>query len=251
MTVPTRTPLGAPTNVRKWYLDVNTGTSTSPTWTPVRGIMSFTPNMTATQQDDSDFDSNGFKSTSVTAMSWGVTFDITRKVLAGSPTVYDAGQEFLRTTSRQLGVLNSVQIRFYEMSSGGPRVEAYQGNASVSWSPKGGAMDALDEVTVTLAGQGQQNVITHPDSTADAPVISSLSPTTAPVAGGELVAINGSYFTGATAVQVNAVNVASGDWAVVNDGLIEFVAPAEAAGAKAVTVITPAGTSNAVNLTYS
>lgn len=252
MTATTRTPLGASTLVRKWYLDVNTGTAAAPVWTAVQGLLNFTPTLNPTLQDDSDFDSQGYKSSTVTALEWGASFTVSRKVMsAASPTSYDDGQEKLRTTSLLQGTSNSVEVRYYEMTPGGPRVEAYQGNAAVSWSPSGGAMDALDEVAVTLTGQGQRTAITHPDSTADAPVIYSLSPSSVGTAGGEVVQVKGAYFTGATAVDVNAVPLGAGDFTVVNDGLIVFAAPAETAGSKSVTVTTPNGTSASVNLTYA
>jgi hypothetical protein len=251
MTATTRTPLGASTNVRKWYLDVNTGTVESPVWTGVFGMLNFTPTLNPTLQDDSDFDSGGYKSSTVTALEWGASLTVSRKVQVDAPTAYDPGQEKLRTTSLLQGTQNSVQIRFYEMQPNGPRVEAYSGNAAVSWSPSGGAMDALDEVAVTLTGQGQRLSITHPDSTADVPVIYSLSPASTGVAGGGQIQVAGAYFTGATALKVNGTNVAAANWSVINDGLIVFTAPAQTAGAYPVVVTTPAGTSASVNLTYA
>lgn len=250
MAVPTRTPLGASTIVRKWYLDVNTGTIASPVWVAVGGMLDFTPNITPTLQDDSDFDGGGYKSSTSTALSWDAQGTVSRKTIPGSPTVYDAGQEFLRTTSVTMGVQNSIQVRFYEMTPGGPRVEAYQGLAAVTWTPKGGSMDALDEAGFVLTGQGQRTSITHPDTTV-VPAISALSPNTAGTAGGAQIQIKGSYFTGATAVKVNAVVVSASNWTLINDGLIIMTAPAETAGPYPVTVITPGGTSAGVTLTYS
>jgi hypothetical protein len=251
MTATTRTPLGASTLVRKWYLDVNTGTAANPVWTGVFGMLNFTPTLNPTLQDDSDFDSEGFKSSTVTALEWGASLTVSRKVQSDAPTAYDPGQEKLRETSVLQGTENTVQIRYYEMQPNGPRVEAYMGNAAVSWSPSGGAMDALDEVAVTLTGQGQRTSITHPDSSADAPVIYSLSPTSVGTAGGDVVQVKGAYFTGATDVDVAGTPLSAGEFTVVNDGLIVFAAPAETAGTKAITVVTPNGTSAGVNLTYA
>lgn len=251
MTATTRTPLGASTLVRKWYLDVNTGTVANPEWTGVFGMVNFTPTLNPTLQDDSDFDSEGYKSSTVTALEWGASLTVSRKTQANAPTVYDPGQEKLRTTSLLQGVQNSVQVRYYEMSPGGPRVEAYSGNAAVSWSPSGGAMDALDEVAVTLTGQGQRQSIDHPDSGANVPAISALVPSSTGVAGGAEIEVQGSYFTGATALKVAGTNVAAANWVVVNDGLIVFTAPAQTAGAYPVIVTTPAGSSAPVNLTYA
>lgn len=165
MTVPVRTPLGTSTLNRKWYLDVNTGTVATPTWTPVMGMTEFQFNVEGTLQDDSDFDSEGFRSQVKTAESWSVTCTVARKVTAALATAYDAGQEALRAKSfGTMGVANSINIRFYEMEEGGPREEAYAGLAAVSWSPNGGGMDATSTVGVTLTGQGRLNEIAHPDA---------------------------------------------------------------------------------------
>lgn len=112
-------------------------------------------------------------------------------------------------------------------------------------------MDALDEVAVTLTGQGQRQSIDHPDSGANVPAISALVPSSTGVAGGAEIEVQGSYFTGATALKVAGTNVAAANWVVVNDGLIVFTAPAQTAGAYPVIVTTPAGSSAPVNLTYA
>lgn len=164
MPATTRTPLGASTTNRKWYLDVNTGTTALPVWTGVHGMTEFTPNFEPTLQDDSDFDSGGHKSSTVTAGAWSVSLSLARKVTAAAATAYDPGQEALRLAGDEIGVDNDVHIRFYEMEPGGPRVEAYDGHAVVSWTPGGGAMDALSMVTVTLTGRGKRNAIAHPAS---------------------------------------------------------------------------------------
>jgi hypothetical protein len=163
MTAPARTPLGSSTVNRKWYLDVNTGTVGSPTWVAVNGMTEFQYNVEPTMQDDSDFDSGGFRSQTKTAEAWSATATVARKVTAASATAYDPGQEALRAASfGNTGVAATRQIRFYEMEPGGPRVEAYSGRASVSWTPNGGGMDATSTVGLSLMGQGRLTAITHP-----------------------------------------------------------------------------------------
>lgn len=163
MAATTKTPLGASTLVRKWYLDVNAGTHESPTWTAVNGITEFKAGVEHTLQDDADFDSGGYKSSTATAIAWSIEAKVARKVTVADPTEYDPGQELLREASDKLGASNTVEVRWYEMEDDGPREEAYQGYAAVSWSPDGGAMDALDIVSVTLTGQGKRSAIVHPD----------------------------------------------------------------------------------------
>lgn len=254
MTATTKVPLGASTLVRKWYLDVNTGSVAVPVWVGVFGLLDFQPVLNPTLQDDSDFDSGGYKSSTVTALDWSAAFKVSRKVQAAAITQYDPGQEFLRTTSLTQGVLNSIQVRFYEMSPGGPRVEAYSGLAAVSWSPDGGPMDALDTVSVTLTGQGQRTAISHPDTVVPVPAVASISPSSTAAAGGAIITAHGSGFTGMTQLKVGSTTVATTAWTLLNDGAVAFTAPAESAGAYHVEVTTPGGTSTHVSadqLTYA
>ena len=164
MVLPVRTALGASTNVRKWFVDVDTSAvpHTVPIWVPIMGVTNFKPSLSPTWKDDSDFDGGGDKSSTATAREWGCDFKVVRKVTIASATSYDPGQEALRLRAELLGVSNSIPVRFYEMEPAGPRVEAYSGNAGVEWSPDGGSMDDLDTVSVKFLGQGKRAAITHP-----------------------------------------------------------------------------------------
>lgn len=252
MVVPVRTPLGASTTQRMWYLDVDTATSTvSPVWAPVHGITEFKPALEPTKQDDSDFDSGGFQSSTKTAEKWSCEAKVARKVTVADGTVYDPGQEFLRLKSfGTMGPANSVHIRYYEMTENGPRIEAYDGFASVTWSPDGGKMEDLNLVSLTLDGQGRLNLITHPNTGAVIPVISLLTPATGLAAGGSLCRIAGNNFTGVTgaaSVKFGATNATNYD--VISDGLIEAIVPAHAAGIVDVVVTNGAGASANTALT--
>lgn len=162
MTQPVRNDLGTTTTNRKWYVDVSTDGTT---WVAVMGMTEFQPNLDdATMEDDSDFDSGGYRSQTKTASGWGCSFTVRRAPTAAAPTVYDPGQELLRQAAiGTFGVANSRFVRFYEMEPGGPRVEAYQGRAAVQWAPNGGNMAALSTVAVTLQGQGELAEISHPN----------------------------------------------------------------------------------------
>jgi len=244
MPATTKVQLGAATTVRKWYLDVNTGTTDAPVWTGVFGVTSFKPNLAPTWKDTSDFDSGGDMSSTATARAWGCDFKLERKSQASDPTTYDPGQEALRLKAEELGLLNSIEVRFYEMEPGGPRVEAYQGTAGVEWSPDGGAMSDTDAVSVKLIGQGRRTLITHPDTVASVPAIYSFAPITGPAAGGTLVTVRGSGFTGTvatTGVKFGATNATS--WNVVDDDTIVATAPAHVAGAVAIVVTNGTGPS--------
>lgn len=166
MPATTKTPLGASTTNRKWYLDINTGTDIAPVWTGVFGITDFNAPLDNTLQDDSDYDSDGYKSQTKTASQWSITGTVARKTTESDQTAYDPGQEAIRLAAEENGVANSVHCRWYEMEEGGPRVEAYEGHAAAQWSPNGGAMDALSTAGFTLTGQGKRIPITHPDAAA-------------------------------------------------------------------------------------
>ena len=82
-----------------------------------------------------------------------------------------------------------------------------------------------------------------------APVVSSHIPASIAVAGGELVTLTGSGFTGATAVTFGGT--AADDFEVVSDSKLVAIAPANTAGSVNVTVTSPAGTSAAHAVTYA
>jgi IPT/TIG domain len=73
-----------------------------------------------------------------------------------------------------------------------------------------------------------------------APTVTGLSPTSGPPAGGTLVTITGTGFTGATAVDFGTT--AAKSFTVVNNTTINATSPA-GTGVASVTVITPGGTS--------
>ncbi len=240
MPATTKVQLGAATTVRKWYLDVNTGTAASPTWVGVFGITKFQSALKPTLVDTSDFDSGGDMSSMVTARQWSLVFGVDRKSQASVATAYDPGQEFLRNAAENIGLSNSVQIRWYEMEPGGPRVEAYMGTASVEWSPDGGAMSAAEAVTVTLTGMGKRTLITHPDTVASVPTVYTLSPTSGPAAGGTLVTIKGTAFTGTTGVKFGT---ATASFTLVDQNTIVANTPAVVASTVNVIVTNATGPS--------
>lgn len=242
-TVTDRAPLGATTTARKWALDVReVGTDL---WLGVYGIQESKPRPgEGTTQDDSDMDGGGFKSETVTALTWGFDGKVIRKTRASDQLAYDPGQELIRLAAMQIG--KEIEIRFYELEPNGPRVEAYQGRARATWTPDGGAMDATDTVAFSLTGRGQRNSIAHPDTVAAVPAIQSASPSGA--AAGASVVITGARFTGATAVKFGATNATGVQ--VLNGGTtILCVVPTGSAGSAPITVTTPAGTSPALPYT--
>ncbi|NUP50127.1 MAG: cell shape-determining protein [Catenulispora sp.] len=99
-----------------------------------------------------------------------------------------------------------------------------------------------DTVTRTIAvGNTPFAIAQAPTPPLALPIVTGISPTHGPEAGGTTVTVSGSHLTGATQVLFGSVP-ASGV-TVVNDSTLTATAPAQADGTVDVTVITPAGTS--------
>lgn len=142
---------------RKWRCDVNTGTTASPVWVQVKGVTNFTPGLTPTTQDSSDYDTDGWGQDEKTMLKWNLAISLLRKgVDEGTP---DPGQEALRVKSDQFGTAGTAHVRWYDRN-GGP--EAYEGFGNVSWEPGGGDASALEPVTVNITGKGTRTDIVNP-----------------------------------------------------------------------------------------
>jgi len=98
-------------------------------------------------------------------------------------------------------------------------------------------------VAVTTIGKTSKPVasVDQFTYTTPAPVISMISPTSGPSAGGTTVTITGSNLSGATRVVFGGVPATS--FAVVSDTEITAVAPAQGHSTRPVTVTTPGGSS--------
>ena len=102
-----RTQLGDALLNGTWWLDVNTGTTETPTWTPVNGIYDFKDALDGKDVDVSDFSSDGWADSQAVGKSWGVDLKVWRKRQLSS-AAYDPGQEFLRLANG-----GAVEVRFY------------------------------------------------------------------------------------------------------------------------------------------
>ncbi len=144
---------------RRFRVDINTGTSTTPVWTQLRGITALTPNISeATLQDSSTYDTNGWGSSEKTMQRWSLA--ITANIVKDDDdNLRDAAQEKIRAAAIAFGAAARVSVRFYDRD-GEP--EAYQGVALCQYQPAGGGPDALDSATFTLTGDGELNSIANP-----------------------------------------------------------------------------------------
>lgn len=224
---------------RRFKVDVSTDGTT---WVPLKGINDLNPPVSPTLVSADDYDSDGWSSFEKTMQSWVLTAKVLRKTVAGA---FDAGQELVRARVDGWGDAARIWVRWYDRN-GAP--EAYKGWAVVGWAASKTGVADLDEVTITLTGDGARTAITNPYDVASAPVISSVSP--AGKAAGGAVAIYGSFFTGVvptTGVKFGGTNATSFDFQ--NDGLIIAVLPAGSAGVTTVVVTNATGASAAFNYT--
>jgi hypothetical protein len=107
-------------------------------------------------------------------------------------------------------------------------------------APTNAPTDSVDGV-VTITGTSEISSSDQQTFTSGtAPTVGGLSLTTGSTAGGTVVSITGSNFTGATGVSFGSV---AASFTVQNDGWIMAVVPAQAAGTVDVTLTTASGTS--------
>ena len=121
----------------------------------------------------------------------------------------------------------------------GTAVTDSSGVATLTGVPQTAGTDT-DGIVASFAGDSQNLLSQNSGNLSVAPAVTGLSPTSGPVAGGTLVTITGTGFTGATAVDFGTT--AATDVTVVNDTTITADSPA-GTGVVDVTVTTPGGTS--------
>lgn len=219
---------------RRFKVDVSTDNAT---WVSLKGINDLNPAISNTTVSADDYDSNGFNAIEKTAISWVLTIKAFRKV--GTGYTFDPGQELVRAAQLQFGAAARVYVRWYDRN-GGP--EAFSGFAVVGYSASQTGVDALDEVTITLTGDGVLAAISNPYLAGTAaPVITSISPSGQGAAKSVLIA--GSGFTAATNVTFGGTAATS--YSVINDQSITAVLPTGSAGSVNVIVTTAAGASAA------
>jgi hypothetical protein len=154
--------------------------------------------------------------------------------VAGGTTVTLTGTNFSGATAVQFGgVAASFTVNSgTQITAVAPAHAA--GAAAVTVTTPGGTSNAADPSGFFFY--------------AAPPLLTVLVPPSGPTAGGTTVTLTGSDLLAATAVQFGGV--AASSFTIESGTQITAVAPAHAAGAAAVTVITPGGTSNPVDYIY-
>lgn len=227
---------------RRFKVDVSADGST---WVPFKGINDLNPAISPNLVGSDDYDTNGWSSFEKTMQGWVLTIKALRKTIAG---VFDAGQELVRGRQLGFGDAARIYVRWYDRN-GAP--EAFSGVAVVGWAPSKTGVADLDEVTVTLTGDGVLTQIANPWAPTVVPVITSVSAVlTEPAAAGQLVRIRGANFTGlvaTTGVKFGGTNATT--FALVSDDYIIAELPAGSAGTTSVVVTNATGASAGFNYT--
>lgn len=223
---------GVPTTNSRWQVDVDLDTAAySGNWAQLRGMSQFTPAISDTIQDATDYDTDGWGSDARTQRKHNSNGTVMRKQYAGT---FDPAQEKLRQAADDNLLL---QVRWYERIVGG---EAYSGYVLVQWEPQGGDAPGLGTVNFTFLGQGPRTKITNPYSATALPAVNAIAPKTGAPAGGTNVVVTGSGFSTATAVKFGVA--AATEFTVVSDSKIVAKSPA-GSGSKQVVVTNPNGNS--------
>ncbi len=141
----------ASTLARDWALQVQAAGEKE--WVFVRGLSKFAPKTSATMKDDSDINSEGYKSQIATALQ--LTFEgegFRKGELAADKFTQDRGQEILREVGRQMGLRNVIKARAWRTDGVD---EGYESSFSVEWEDNDGGNEDLDQFSFTLMSRGK------------------------------------------------------------------------------------------------
>lgn len=228
---------GTPGNAYELGLDVEIGAA----WVNVPDITALNPSPTPQTRNRSTYAAKG--QPKPTTFARGMTLGFNVEQVRDEAGQYQEELQYLLDKAALLGDDNKIRARFFDTIGAD---YAYEAEWSVEHSrPNTGDTDA-GFFGFTLTATSTPEKIPNPVADGADPQIISVLPAGQGV--GDIVVIHGRYFTGATAVSIDGVAAFSGA-TVVDDRTIAVEIPVGAAGASAVTVTTPAGTSPALSYT--
>ncbi|MEU6535507.1 hypothetical protein [Streptomyces sp. NPDC047000] len=144
---------------RRWALQIDMSAAKDGSdWQTVIGVTEFNPAAEPNIEDSSDYDGGGWAGNTKTGQSWELGVTINRRI-NDQTKVYHVTHEAFRAAAYAFGSASQVHVRYYDRD-GLP--EAYEGTALVTWAPSGGEYTALDQVEMTLTGDGPLLLITNP-----------------------------------------------------------------------------------------
>lgn len=139
------------TLARDWALQVQEAGTEE--WVFVLGLSKFSPKTSLTMKEDSDINSEGYKSQIATAMQQTFEGEGFRKgELSGDKFTQDKGQEILRSVGRQMGLRNVIKARAWRTDG---VQEGYEANFSVEWNDNDGGNEDLDQFSFTMMSRGK------------------------------------------------------------------------------------------------
>lgn len=165
-----------------------------------------------------------------------VNVEIVRDAATGNwqPALID-----LYTASTQKGALNKRNIQVYDLL-GGPY--AVQTQAAVGFAFSGNGWDDSKWATITLTGNGLPTWLSsNPVLLGVIPAISAALANPSPAPTGGTITLQGSGFTGATAVTIGGT--AGTSIKVLSDSVLSFVVPSGSAGSAPIVVTNANGAS--------
>jgi len=244
-------PLPAGTALGKSFeygLDINLGTSGSPSYQPIRRISAWAPTYPPTPQDQATYDDLGATNETVAARSFAAGFTVqgNRSLTTG---LYLPEVEALLAAAKATLDGAVVDIRWYhkpEVGTPNPS-DAGQAFCRVEITRQNTGNAEVEVFNGTRTGQWPFASIVNPFAGWDVtePVLASITPEGE--GAGDLVTLTGTGFLGATSVTFGATPAT--DFVVANAATIIASLPTGTAGSVNVTVTTPGGTSNAVAYT--
>lgn len=244
-----RVPLPAGTSMGKSFehgIDVNLGTYGAPQWQPIRRISGWAPQYARVTADVTTYDDLGNSNEEITGRAFSTAFTVqgNRSVATG---MYLPELEKLLAAAKAKGEAAVLDVRWYHKpETGTPNPnDAGRSFVTVDVTRQSTGNAEVETYSVAMTGKGEVESIPNPFTGwgATVPVISFVGPDGA--LDGDLITIQGAGFLGATAVTINGVVLAVGDFNVVNASTIIAILPVGDAGTVDVTVTTPAGVSAA------
>ncbi|MFH9403256.1 phage tail tube protein [Streptomyces sp. NPDC017638] len=154
------TPTPTTALARRWRLQIDMSADQDGTdWQTVFGVTDFKPPMPDPNiEDSSDYESAGWNGNTKTAQEWELTVTINRKINDQTKT-YHPTHEKLRVAAYSFGSASMAHLRWFDRD-GLP--EAYEGTGVVKWEYSGGEHTALDQVEITVTGDGELKLIDNP-----------------------------------------------------------------------------------------
>jgi hypothetical protein len=144
---------------RRYRLEIDLSATGTPSWAVVPGMSEFAPKIEPTDQDSTDYGSDGWGQVTRTKLAWSVEASFLRRAHPITKA-FNAAQEKLRSASRSFGAPSYVHVRWYDRD--GRAGDNWEGIALVTWEPEGGDSEELESIKVTLTGHGAPTEITNP-----------------------------------------------------------------------------------------